>query len=124
MYNMDMEFKVVGGTLKFDKKAFILEMLGKESALRTLLNWKTTGDFAEQHPAVSKTTEGSVLVDFSYISDVVLEQSWGEILGGLKTKYKDKVKGRVTCRGAYWGILTTFEIDMNSEGDGIEYIRD
>lgn len=122
MYNMDMEFKVVGGILKFDKKAFILEMLGKESHLRTLLNWKTTGDFAEEHPAVSRTAGDEVLIDFSYISDVVLGQSWGEILGGLKAKYKERVKGRVTCRGTYWGVLTTFEIDLNSEGDKIDYI--
>lgn len=123
MYNMDMEFKVVGGILRIDKKAFILEMLGKESHLRTLLNWKTTGDFAEQHPAISKTAGDEVLIDFSYISDVVLGESWGNILGELKATYKEKVKVRVACRGSYWGILTSFEIDLNSDGEEIEYIR-
>lgn len=123
MYDMDMEFKIVGGTLIFDKRAFMLEMLGKESRLRTLLNWKTAVDFAEQHPAVSKTASDEVLIDFSYISDVVLGQSWGDLLGELKAKHREKVKGRVACRGAYWGVLTTFEIDLNSIGDKIEYIR-
>jgi len=122
--SLDWEFQIVGGKLKMQKKIFILEMLSKDSRLRTLLKWKTARDFAEEHPAVSKPdAEGVITIDFSYIADIVLGQSWEELLGELKLKYKEQIKGRVACRGNYWGILTSFEIDLNSDGDKIEYIK-
>lgn len=116
-----IEFYIVGGYLKISKKVFILEMLRKDSRLRSLLNWKSSADFSIRHPGISEPDpEDMITVNFSNTPNVAVGESPKEILGELKAKYKEKIKGKVALRG--W--MYTFELDLNSDNDMIEYVME
>lgn len=122
---MVLEYSIVGGCLKLQKSIFIQEMLSKDSQLRTLLNWKTTKDFSVKHPFVGEPDKDNfVSINFDSDSMVHITESPKELLRGLKTKYKGKIKGRIACRAEYsmFGGIFTFEIDLDSEDEEINYI--
>ncbi|MCX7746142.1 MAG: hypothetical protein N2645_04490 [Clostridia bacterium] len=120
---MELEYTIVGGFLKIHKSIFVREMLLKESRLRELLNWKGAKDFAKGHPMVKEAdSDGMVTIQFNSAAGVSVGESPKELLGELKAKYKEKMKGKVSCRGTYWTMVSFFEIDLNSEEDQIEYI--
>ena len=121
-----VEFYVVGGCLKIQKSVFAQEMLRKDSLLRKLLNWRSTTDFAVEHPLVGKPDEnGTITVDFSGRVLVCLGDSPKELLGNLKARYKEKIKGNVVCKGEYsmFGGLYIFEIDLNSDDGSMTYVN-
>ncbi len=117
---MAIEFCIVGGFLKIYKKAFVKEMLIKDGLLRTLLNCTFHGDFKKSHPALSDPDENNfITIDFSSITNVNIGDPYNGLLEELKSKYRDKIKGILACRGMYG--LYTFEIDLNSDDDKIKY---
>lgn len=112
---LELKFYIVGGYIKIEQKAFLREMLGKDSCLRPILNWKSTGGFAEKHPLVSEPDEkGIVTISFNYTVHVELEQSSTELLSKLKERYGDKVWGKVCCRWLAGYSMSNFTIDMDS----------
>lgn len=121
-----VEFYVVGGCLKIQKKAFTQEMLKTDSLLRELLKWKSSTDFAGEHPLVSEPdAQGMVTIDFCNRAFVCIGDSPKDLLGKLKARYKDKVKGKVACRGEYrtFGGMFNFEIDLSSDEETIDYVN-
>lgn len=117
-----LEFEIAGGYIKIHKKIFIQEMLSKNSPLRSLLNWRSTADFTSGHPMVGEPdTDDIITINFSNMSYVNIGESPREILGTLKAKYMEKIKGRITCIGKNLGIYATFEIDLNSDDGKINF---
>jgi hypothetical protein len=113
---MVLEFSIVGGRMKVHKTAFIQEMLGKESLLKVLMN-STTG----RHPGVCEPdADNFITVDFSGSLPVSIGDEPSDILKKLKAKYRGKIKGKLICKGT----LFTFEIDLNSDDDKIEFIME
>ncbi|MCX7774067.1 MAG: hypothetical protein N2376_13250 [Clostridia bacterium] len=112
----DLKFYIVGGFIKIKKNAFMKEMLGKDSTLRTLLDWRSTDDFEKDHPQVTEPDdEGNVTIRFNSRCRVYIGEEYENFLVYLKEKYKENVKGCVSCQGTY-GLLYTFDIDLNSDG--------
>jgi hypothetical protein len=112
-------FSIVGGYLKVQKSVFVKEMLSADSRIKVLLNRKASGGFSEKHPGVvAGEQENIVVIDFTDTERIDIGESPEEVLGYLKSKYRDKVRGVVTCRGSMY----CFEIDLNSDNDKIEYI--
>jgi hypothetical protein len=117
---LGLEFYIVGGHIKIEKKAFLQEMLGKDSCLRQILNWKSTKDFAEKHPSISEPDENDIVtIDFNYTVHVELGQSATELLSKLKARYGNRVKGRICCRWLATYSMSNFVIDLDSEDDKI-----
>ncbi|MGE5677194.1 MAG: hypothetical protein ACM3ZR_03965 [Pseudomonadota bacterium] len=112
----ELKFYIVGGYIKIEQKAFLKEMLGKESCLRQILNWKGTEGFAEKHPEVSEPDEnGIVTINFNFTTHVELGQSSTELLSKLKNRYGNRVGGKVCCRWLAGYSMSNFTIDMDSE---------
>jgi hypothetical protein len=122
---MVLEYTIVGGCLKIQKNVFIQEMLSKDSKLRSLLNWKTTGDFSIRHPLVSEPDGDNIIsINFDSDSGVTTGEPPKELLSTLKAKYRDKIKGRVACRVVYsaFGGIFTYQVDLNSDSAEAEYL--
>jgi hypothetical protein len=121
---LELRFYIVGGYIKIEQKAFLQEMLGKDSCLRQILNWRGTKDFVEKHPTVSEPDENDMVnIDFNYTVHVELGQSAMDILSTLKSRYRNKVKGRVCCRWLAGYSMSNFIIDLDSEDDKIQQIE-
>lgn len=121
---LELRFYIVGGYIKIEQKAFLQEMLGKDSCLRQILNWRGTKDFAEKHPTVSEPDENDMVnIDFNYTVHVELGQSDIDIFSKLKSRYRNKVKGRVCCRLLAGYSMSNFTIDLDSEDDKIQQIE-
>jgi hypothetical protein len=121
---LELRFYIVGGYIKIEQKAFLQEMLGKDSCLRQILNWRGTKDFAEKHPTVSEPDENDMVnIDFNYTVHVELGQSDIDIFSKLKSRYRNKVKGRVCCRLLAGYSMSNFIIDLDSEDDKIQQIE-
>jgi len=122
---MIMKYVIIGGTAKIHKSVFIQEMLSKDSLLRILLSWKNTRDFTTLHPAVKNTdSDNMVIINFDSGSEVNVNESPKDFFSALKKKYKEKIKGRVNFRADFsmYGGIFTYEIDLNSEGEEVEYV--
>lgn len=112
----ELKFYIVGGYIKIEQKAFLKEMLGKDSCLRQILNWKGTEGIGEKHPMVSEPDEnGMVTISFNFTVHVELGQSATELLSKLKKRYGEKVGGRVCCRWLAGYSMSNFTIGMDSE---------
>lgn len=119
---LELKFYIVGGYIKIEQNAFLQEMLGKDSCLRQILNWKGTKDFAEKHPAVSEPDEnGIVTISFNYTVHVELGQSATELLSKFKARYGDRVKGKICCRWIAGYSMSNFTIDLDSDTLKQEY---
>jgi hypothetical protein len=117
---LELKFYIVGGYIKIEKDAFLQEMLGKDSCLRQILNWKGTKDFAEKHPVVSNPDrDGIVTIDFNFTVHVELEQSATELLEKLKKRYGDRVRGKVCCRWMAGYSMSNFVIDLDSADNSL-----
>ena len=117
-----IEFYIVGGYIKLDKKVFVQEMLSKDSRLRILLNYKAATDFASIHPTISQPDENNVLtIDFCNGTYACLGETPKELLAALKLKYGGKLRGKVACRGEYsmFGGIFSFEIDLDSDSKDV-----
>lgn len=122
---MIMEYVIIGGTIKIHKSVFIQEMLSKDSMIRTLLSWKNTGDFTTLHPTVENTDENNMVnINFYSDAEVNVNECPKDFFTSLKAKYKEKIKGRVNFRAVFsmYGGIFTYEIDLNSEGEEVEYV--
>jgi len=122
---MILEFSIVGGYLKIPKNVLVQEMLGKESLLRSLLNWKTTKAFSDRQPRISQPDKDNIVtIDFSGIPDLNTGENPKEILSALKARHKEKIKGNIACRTVYsmYGGIFTYSIDLNSDDEKVEYI--
>jgi len=118
---LELKFYIVGGYIKTEKKIFQQEMLGKDSCLRQILNWKGTKDFAEKHPIVSKPDKDDIVtIDFNYTVHVELGQPAIDILSSLKSRYGGGIRGKVCCRWLAGYSMSNFVIDLDSEDDTIQ----
>lgn len=114
-------FSIVGGIIKVQKSVFVKEMLCRDSGIKALLNWKDSDGFTFRHPAVSQIAEDdTVTIDFGKSDSIDIGESPEVILGNLKSKYRDKIRGKVACRGSVY----TFEIDLNSDDGKINYVME
>ena len=123
---MILEYYIVGGVIKIKKNVFTREMLCKDSLIRTLLSWRGTRDFAFKHPSVSEPDEDQMItIHFSLEAEVHITDSPKEILSALKAKLKNDIRGKVACRTEYamFGGIFTYEIDLNSKDDQVEYVN-
>ncbi|MGE5633564.1 MAG: hypothetical protein ACM3TR_21095 [Caulobacteraceae bacterium] len=119
---LELKFYIAGGYIKMEKKAFLQEMLGKDSCLRQILNCKDSRDFSEGHPNISEADEnGMVTIDFNFNVHIELGQSYSELLGKLKSRYRDKMKGKVCCRLMAGYSMSNFTIDLDSNDDMLQY---
>lgn len=113
---LELKFYIVGGFIRIEQKAFIQEMLGKDSCLRQILNWKGAEGFGEKHPIVSEPDEeGIVTINFNFTVHIELGQSATELLCKLKERYGDRVGGKVCCRWLAGYSMSNFTIDLDSE---------
>lgn len=122
---MVIEFYIVGGHLKIQKSVFVQEMLIKGSLMRSLLNWKGAQDFTKRHPLINEADENNIItINYDNQMDVSVGESPKEVLGNLKARYREKIKGKVACRAIYsmYGGVFTFTVDLNSDDDKIDYI--
>lgn len=111
---LELKHYIVGGYIKIEQKAFLQEMLGKDSCLRQILNWKGTKDFAEKHPIVSDPDEnGIVTINFNYTVHVEMGDSSAEIFSKLKARYGDAVKGKVSVRWMAGYSMSNSIIDLD-----------
>lgn len=116
-----MDFNIVGGCLRVQKSVFVKEMLCKNSKLRNLLNRRPDAVSTGKLPVISEPDpENFITIDFTGTDRVNIGESPADILKELKMKYTNGIKGKVACKG----ILYTFDIDLNSDGDNIEFIMD
>ncbi|MDP4182574.1 MAG: hypothetical protein Q8942_15980 [Bacillota bacterium] len=114
---MFTQFAIVGGSIRIHKSVFAKEMLFSNSLLKALLKWNSSGD-TDMGSFKSDPGNNEIVIDFSDKMCTGLEDSPTEILKGLKAKYKDNIKGKVTCRGSMYA----FEIDLNSDDGNIQYV--
>lgn len=123
---MLVEASIVGGYIKMHKDVFIQEMLIKDSLVRLLLDWRKTKGFTDRHPFITESDKNNIVtIDFTN-NCVSVGESPKDILGVLKLKYREKIKGRVACKliySTFSGLLNSFEIDLNSEDGNIDYIN-
>lgn len=118
---LELRVYIVGGYIKIEKKAFLNEMLGKDSCLRQILNWKCTKGFSEKHPIVSEPDEnGIVTIDFNFTVHVELGQSDIELLSKLKERYGEGVRGKVSCRWVAGYSMSNFIVDLDSEDNKLK----
>lgn len=114
---MAIQYAIVGGKLKLDKKVFAREMLMAESPLKSLL--KVEEGPGMKPPTVTKTDQ-YVTVDYNEASDVLLDERFYDLLKKLKSKYQGNITGRVVIRIT---ALTSCHVilDMNYEDGRIVY---
>jgi hypothetical protein len=110
---------IVGGYLRVHKSVFVKEMLCSESRIKVLLNWKTSEGFANGHPEVSEPGQYDIVtINFSNSCEVDIGESPDEILGYLKSKYMNKIEGKISCRSS----ISFFEIDLNADNGELRYV--
>jgi hypothetical protein len=120
-----MEYSIIGGQLKIHKSVFAQEMLVNGSWLRTLLNWKTAGGFTDrEHPFISAPDDDNMVTVVFDRMNVAVDQHPRDIMQELKTRYKNRIIGKIACRSIYktFGNMFDFGLDLNSENDEIRYI--
>lgn len=118
---LELKFYIVGGCIKIEKKVFLQELLGKDSSLRQILNWRGTKGFAAKHPIVGDPDEdGMIAIDFNFTEHVELGQPDIDILSRLKARNKGAVRGKVCCRWLAGYSMSNFLIDLDSEDDTIK----
>lgn len=114
-----VDFFITGGFLRIHKTAFAQELFIQKGILRALLNCRSAGDLSVRQPSVNDAgTDGMITIHFNNTEPVRLGDDPGELLGALKKKYREKVMGRVSCKG--W--MSTFTISLDSEDGEIQFI--
>jgi hypothetical protein len=110
-----MQYVISGGQLYIDKKVFALEMLSADSMIKKLMK---VNDMNNDIPPKITKTEDYVILDYNNASDIEVNQNYEEMFQRLKSRYKEKLKGKLTLR---INILTPyhFVLDFNREDDKI-----
>lgn len=93
---MGIEYVISGGQLHFDKKAFTRELLLPNSPLRNILGSKDHS-IENKQPIITKT-DNSIIIDYNDASDIKLDENFEELFRTLKSKYKEKIGGKITIR--------------------------
>lgn len=110
--NMGIEYVISGGQLYFDKKVFTRELLSASSPLKDILGTKNNG-VEDRRPIITKT-DNSVIIDYNNASYVKVDENFEELFRILKSKYRTKMKGKITIRitlyNSYYKVL-----DLNKE---------
>lgn len=109
---MSMEYVVSGGQLHLDKKVFAKEILKPDSLLKKILGSKND-DMNNELPVIAKK-ENHVSIYFNNASDVVLDDDFIEQFKTLKSKYKERIKGRLTIRMV---LYHSYYMVLNFNGD-------
>lgn len=103
--------------MNLEKTVFAKEVLLPDSPLKKLMN-AGEGSDAKQ-PKIVKA-DRMVSVIYNDASDIILDEYFYDLLKKLKTKYKEKVTGRVVIRIT---ALTSYHVilDLNYEDGRIVY---
>ncbi|MCG8482793.1 MAG: hypothetical protein MJA31_05745 [Clostridia bacterium] len=109
---MSMEYVISGGQIHFDKKVFAREILKPNSLLKKIIGSRDD-DKDNKLPAVTKT-ENHVTIYYNDASDIVLDDNFIEQFKSLKSKYKEKIKGRITIRMV---LYHSYYMVLNFNGD-------
>lgn len=114
---MTIQYVISGGQLHMDKLIFAREMLLQDSPLKKLIHTEDT--LGIKAPKIRKV-ENIVTIDYNDASDVILDESFYDLLKKLKAKYREKIKGCVVIRITG---LTSYhvQLDLNSEDERIVY---
>lgn len=109
------QYVISGGQLYIDKKVFAVELLKSDSIIKKIMSADSMG--AGKPPRIIKG-EDRVTVDYNSASDIEIGENYEELFKALKSKYREKIKGRLTLRVTF---LTSFHmvIDFNSEDEQI-----
>ncbi|MHB1314105.1 MAG: hypothetical protein ACYCX2_01295 [Christensenellales bacterium] len=92
--------------------ALALEMLLRESALRSFV--LSSKSMQGKPPKLVKEDDGWVAIDFSG-AEVLLNGTPAEVFAPIKAKYKEKIKGNVTCLVKYEMMLASYYITFDFE---------
>ena len=107
-------FELISGYIEMEKKAFIKDMLQGNTVLKSLIN-SNEPRFIE--PVIEKG-DSTVKIIFDDSTDLDVGEEYQEIFKDLKSKYREKIRGkivvRVTCYGTFLSVL-----DLNKEIDRV-----
>ena len=112
---LSVEFYVVGGKIKVKPQVMALEMLLKDSALKSFIIDAKNGQ--GKPPQIGKEdAEGFITIDFTN-AEVLLRGTPTDVFTPLKEKYKDKITGGVSCLVKYGMLTASYFVtaDLTSE---------
>lgn len=114
---MIMQYAIAGGQLHLDKVIFAKEVLITNGPLKKLM--KTDEAQSSTPPRIIRNGQ-IVTIDYNDASDIMLDEGFYDLLKQLKSKYRDKVTGRVVIRIT---ALTSYHVvlDLNTEDGRIVY---
>jgi hypothetical protein len=107
-----LEFIIVGGFIRVRPQVLAMEMLQKQSVLRTFVLMSKSG--TGKPPKLHKDeTDGWITIGFNG-AEVPVNGAISDLLAPLRAKYKDKIEGSVTCLMKYPMMLganfTTYDL--------------
>ena len=94
--NSGLDFVIVGGIVKVPSRVMAMEMLKKDSILRTFVLCSKQGG---KQPRVTKDEKG-IIIDFTG-AEVPLNCGPQDAFDPIKRKYKGQITGSVTCQMKY-----------------------
>jgi len=114
---MTMQYAIVGGQLILDKVVFAKEVLMPDSPLKLLMKVEEGSDI--KPPKITRE-DRLVRIDYNEASDVMLDERFYDLLKKLKSKYLEKVTGRVVIRIS---AITSYHVilDLNYDDGRIVY---
>jgi hypothetical protein len=119
-----VDYYITGGTLKFSKRAYALEMLMQDSDLRTILSLYPE----DSKPVKSLDPAGNhVVMNFSGLNK--RHKAAGETIKTmahqLKAKHGAQLTGELSCQSRYelFGMINDMILDFSDNSDTILYTR-
>lgn len=120
---MAVEFDIVAGQLKMDKRLFLRELLSPRSLLKSFLNYQMDQMDKKRFLSIDKERDPQwVIIEFKEGSDVALGEDYQDLIKALKEKYQEKVKGRLTLSAFYYHNMT-ITLDLDSHSDRVKEIN-
>jgi len=115
-----IEYYFTGGKIYIGKKELTLELLRKDSVLRTFLGYDS-GNLKSSLIAKSKITQSNltnqqdnmVLIDFSGQKNIKLDNEPAPLLEELKNRYDNKIGGTLHFQLVYTTFHKTLDIQAN-----------
>ena len=120
-----IEYYFTGGKIYIGKKELTLELLRKDSVLRTFLGYDsgnlkssliTKSKIAKSKSTQSNLTdqrENMVLIDFSGCKNIKLDSEPAALLEELKKRYDNKIVGTLHFQLVYITFHKTLDIQAN-----------
>ncbi len=115
-------FRLSGGTLIFDKRVFAREMLTSSSPIRKLMKSEPDSGLAVQPQIIKDEANKQVIIDYNGSTGITLDEYYEGYFAALKSKYKEKVRGRVTIQVICYSTFHVM-LDLNSDDDTIKSIQ-